>query len=191
MDVLWLPMVEGFVPPSAACMRAEMARVVQGYTLKSEDMLVHCQGELSRAGVVAGCWQLRLGVPGSFPEAEERGSRTGRARQTQGRRACARSRRRLVCSGGGGVSKPSRRRNRSCLSSRTTLTYLARLRVERLGIASAHGIGSKQVRDEAPSLVSEGRKVELQATRLRVESRGFESHWRRMSVWPHRVMSWP
>jgi hypothetical protein len=97
MDVLRLPIVEGFVPPSTACMRAEMARVVQGYTLKGEDMLVHCQGELSRAGVVAGCWLLRLGVSGSFPEAEERGSRTGRARQTQGRRACARSRRRLVC----------------------------------------------------------------------------------------------
>jgi protein-tyrosine phosphatase len=47
-------------------------RVIEEYTLKGKDVLVHCRGGVGRAGVVAACWALKLGICG-WIETEVRG----------------------------------------------------------------------------------------------------------------------
>jgi protein-tyrosine phosphatase len=55
-----------------ARMRAEVDKLIADYTRQGKDILVHCRGGLGRAGLVAACWMLALGVLGPVPRAHTR-----------------------------------------------------------------------------------------------------------------------
>ncbi|GJN92406.1 hypothetical protein Rhopal_005436-T1 [Rhodotorula paludigena] len=62
LEVVRLPMVEGFAPAGAAQLDAHLARIVCEYTLRGKSVLAHCRGGIGRAGLVASCWMLKTGL---------------------------------------------------------------------------------------------------------------------------------
>ncbi|GAA6004008.1 hypothetical protein JCM10207_006511 [Rhodosporidiobolus poonsookiae] len=62
LAVVRLPMVEGFAPDSPEMLDGHLARIVQDYTLKGKSALSHCRGGIGRAGLVASCWMLKMGL---------------------------------------------------------------------------------------------------------------------------------
>ncbi|EIW83254.1 phosphatases II [Coniophora puteana RWD-64-598 SS2] len=64
LDVLRIPLPEGLCPLSPAALDADLARLTAQYTLHGAHVLVHCRGGVGRAGLVACCWMLRLGLCG-------------------------------------------------------------------------------------------------------------------------------
>ncbi|KAJ7078915.1 protein-tyrosine phosphatase-like protein [Mycena belliarum] len=64
ISVLRIPTPEGLAPPSPAALDAHITHVINGYTLRGVPLLVHCRGGVGRAGVVACCWMLKLGLCG-------------------------------------------------------------------------------------------------------------------------------
>ncbi|KAF8197955.1 protein-tyrosine phosphatase-like protein [Pholiota molesta] len=64
IDVLRLPIPEGLAPTSAACLDTYLMDLINRYTLCGVPVLVHCRGGVGRAGVVACCWVIRLGLCG-------------------------------------------------------------------------------------------------------------------------------
>ncbi|GAA5974935.1 hypothetical protein JCM11641_006769 [Rhodosporidiobolus odoratus] len=69
--VIRLPMVEGFAPESPAMLDAHLGRIVQDYTLKGKSVLAHCRGGIGRAGLVASCWMLKMGLVHGGEDGEE------------------------------------------------------------------------------------------------------------------------
>ncbi|CEH14219.1 phosphatases ii [Ceraceosorus bombacis] len=69
MDVVRLPMAEGFAPTCAKTIDAAMTSIVSDYTLKGVHVLVHCRGGVGRAGLIACTWMYKLGLVGSKCEA--------------------------------------------------------------------------------------------------------------------------
>ncbi|GAA6049257.1 hypothetical protein JCM3770_005908 [Rhodotorula araucariae] len=67
MDVVRLPMVEGFAPGSVHELDAHLARIVVEYTLRGKSVLAHCRGGIGRAGLVASCWLLKMGLVAASP----------------------------------------------------------------------------------------------------------------------------
>jgi protein-tyrosine phosphatase len=59
-----LPMPEGLAPISPAYLDAHLNQIMDQYTLQGSSVLVHCRGGVGRAGVVACCWLMKLGVCG-------------------------------------------------------------------------------------------------------------------------------
>lgn len=60
-----LPTPEGLSPTlSPAALNDYMTDVINNYTLSGVTILVHCRGGVGRAGVVACCWILKLGLCG-------------------------------------------------------------------------------------------------------------------------------
>src|SRR5262245_40020674 len=59
-----LPTPEGLPPISASTLDTHLSTIIQKYTLQGKDVLVHCRGGVGRAGVVACCWVLKLGLCG-------------------------------------------------------------------------------------------------------------------------------
>jgi protein-tyrosine phosphatase len=59
-----IPTPEGLAPPSPASLDAHLTHIINSYTLRSVPILVHCRGGVGRAGVVACCWMLKLGLCG-------------------------------------------------------------------------------------------------------------------------------
>lgn len=55
-------MQEGFAPASPAFLDAQLDRVVRLHTLRGESVLAHCRGGIGRAGLVACCWMLKMGL---------------------------------------------------------------------------------------------------------------------------------
>jgi hypothetical protein len=74
-------MPEGLAPISSASLDTYLCEVIERYTLQGKDVLVHCRGGVGRAGVVAACWVLRLGMCG-WIETELRGQ-VGKPAQRQ------------------------------------------------------------------------------------------------------------
>ncbi|KAJ7755692.1 protein-tyrosine phosphatase-like protein [Mycena maculata] len=70
ISVLRIPTPEGLAPPSPPSLDAHLMRVINAYTLRGVPVLVHCRGGVGRAGVVACCWMLKLGLCGWFHENE-------------------------------------------------------------------------------------------------------------------------
>jgi len=66
IDVLRIPMPEGLSPPSLAPFNYHLDTLIQRYTLHSIPVLVHCRGGVGRAGLVACCWMIKVGLCG-FP----------------------------------------------------------------------------------------------------------------------------
>lgn len=64
LDVLRIPIPEGFAPLSAASLDAQLTRLIKSYTMRGIPILVHCRGGVGRAGLVASCWALKLGLCG-------------------------------------------------------------------------------------------------------------------------------
>lgn len=62
LRVIRIPMVEGFAPVSPAALDEQLDRVVRYHTLRGESVLAHCRGGIGRAGLVACCWMLKMGL---------------------------------------------------------------------------------------------------------------------------------
>ncbi|KAH7888379.1 phosphatases II [Phlebopus sp. FC_14] len=64
LDVLRIPLPEGFAPLSPQSLDANLVHIIETYTLHGVPVLVHCRGGVGRAGLVACCWMLKLGLCG-------------------------------------------------------------------------------------------------------------------------------
>ena len=51
-------------PSSIPDFDAQLTKLINTYTLNGISVLVHCRGGIGRAGLVACCWMLRLGLYG-------------------------------------------------------------------------------------------------------------------------------
>jgi len=69
LDVLRLPMPEGLAPLDCAALNNHLTHIVDDYTLKGIHVLVHCRGGVGRAGLIACCWMLKLGMCGPIERA--------------------------------------------------------------------------------------------------------------------------
>ncbi|KAN0062974.1 hypothetical protein ACQY0O_004797 [Thecaphora frezii] len=67
LDVLRLPMAEGFAPTCVVQMDDAITSLIQDYTLQGKSILVHCRGGVGRAGLTACLWMLKLGLVGASP----------------------------------------------------------------------------------------------------------------------------
>jgi hypothetical protein len=59
-----LPTPEGLAPSTPSILDAHLSRVINTYTLRGVPILAHCRGGVGRAGLVACCWLLKLGLVG-------------------------------------------------------------------------------------------------------------------------------
>ncbi|RDB24873.1 hypothetical protein Hypma_008087 [Hypsizygus marmoreus] len=64
IDVLRIPTPEGLAPLAPTFLDAHLTKVINTYTLRGIPVLVHCRGGVGRAGVIACCWLIRLGLCG-------------------------------------------------------------------------------------------------------------------------------
>lgn len=64
LDVLRIPTPEGFAPLTPRLLDAHLAKLIHSYTLRGIPILVHCRGGVGRAGLVACCWALKVGLCG-------------------------------------------------------------------------------------------------------------------------------
>jgi len=62
ISVLRIPAPEGLAPESPESLDRHLTRIINAYTLHGVPILVHCRGGVGRAGVVACCWMLKLGL---------------------------------------------------------------------------------------------------------------------------------
>ncbi|KAI0063697.1 phosphatases II [Artomyces pyxidatus] len=72
LDVLRVPIPEGLSPMSPEAFDAHLTRLIAVYTLAGTPVLVHCRGGVGRAGLVACCWMLKLGLCG-WPAGTQQG----------------------------------------------------------------------------------------------------------------------
>ncbi|KAI4526063.1 phosphatases II [Schizophyllum commune Loenen D] len=68
IDVLRIPTPEGLAPLSPDALDEKLGDVLRDYTLRGAPVLVHCRGGVGRAGVVAACWAIKLGLCGWLDE---------------------------------------------------------------------------------------------------------------------------
>ena len=68
IDVLRIPTPEGLAPLSPEALDEKLSDVLRDYTLRGVPVLVHCRGGVGRAGVVAACWAIKLGLCGWLDE---------------------------------------------------------------------------------------------------------------------------
>jgi protein-tyrosine phosphatase len=59
-----IPTPEGLAPPSLCSLDSHLSHIIDTYTLKGAPVLVHCRGGVGRAGLIACCWMLKLGLCG-------------------------------------------------------------------------------------------------------------------------------
>lgn len=59
-----IPIPEGLAPLSPRSLDTNLTRLIERYTLNGVHVLVHCRGGVGRAGLIACCWMLRLGLCG-------------------------------------------------------------------------------------------------------------------------------
>jgi protein-tyrosine phosphatase len=64
LDVLRIPIAEGFAPLTPLALDTHLSKLIKNYTLKGIPILVHCRGGVGRAGLVACCWSIKLGLCG-------------------------------------------------------------------------------------------------------------------------------
>ncbi|KAG0704686.1 phosphatases II [Suillus ampliporus] len=64
MDILRIPLPEGLAPLSPQSLDESLTKLIEGYTMRGASILVHCRGGLGRAGLVACCWALKIGLCG-------------------------------------------------------------------------------------------------------------------------------
>ena len=71
IDVLRIPTPEGFSPLEPERLDALLEWVIRSYTLRGANILVHCRGGVGRAGLVAACWSIKMGLCGSIPHHDD------------------------------------------------------------------------------------------------------------------------
>ena len=59
-----IPIPEGLAPASLELFDVHLSRLISVYTLAGVPVLAHCRGGVGRAGLVACCWMLKLGLCG-------------------------------------------------------------------------------------------------------------------------------
>jgi protein-tyrosine phosphatase len=59
-----LPIPEGLAPLAPAHLDLHLTSLINQYTLRGIPILVHCRGGVGRAGLIACCWAIRLGLCG-------------------------------------------------------------------------------------------------------------------------------
>ena len=59
-----LPIPEGLAPLAPEHLDVHLISLINQYTLRGVPILVHCRGGVGRAGVIACCWAIRLGLCG-------------------------------------------------------------------------------------------------------------------------------
>jgi protein-tyrosine phosphatase len=59
-----IPLPEGLAPLSPQSLDESLTKLIEGYTLRGASILIHCRGGLGRAGLVACCWALKVGLCG-------------------------------------------------------------------------------------------------------------------------------
>ncbi|KAM6502372.1 Protein-tyrosine phosphatase-like protein [Amanita muscaria] len=64
LDISRMPTPEGLAPLDPASLDAVLMDTIKNYTLRSIPVLVHCRGGVGRAGVIACCWLIKLGLCG-------------------------------------------------------------------------------------------------------------------------------
>jgi protein-tyrosine phosphatase len=64
MDILRIPLPEGLAPLSPQSLDESLTKLIDSYTMRGISILVHCRGGLGRAGLVACCWALKIGLCG-------------------------------------------------------------------------------------------------------------------------------
>ncbi|TBU22851.1 phosphatases II [Dichomitus squalens] len=64
IDVLRIPIPEGLAPMAPSDLDSHLSKLIESYTLRGRAILVHCRGGVGRAGVIACCWMLKLGLCG-------------------------------------------------------------------------------------------------------------------------------
>ncbi|WFD31049.1 hypothetical protein MSPP1_002079 [Malassezia sp. CBS 17886] len=62
LDLIRLPIAEGFAPTDLVRFDVVMTNLIQNYTLRGASILVHCRGGVGRAGLVACGWILKMGL---------------------------------------------------------------------------------------------------------------------------------
>lgn len=73
LDVLRLPMPEGLAPLDTAAVDDHLERIIETYTMKGINVLVHCRGGVGRAGLIACCWMLKMGLCGTLAQLDDEG----------------------------------------------------------------------------------------------------------------------
>jgi protein tyrosine phosphatase len=68
----------------AASFDIHMTRLINVYTLKGVNVLCHCRGGVGRAGLVACCWMLKMGLCGWLEGEPEPSSPRGTTPSTDG-----------------------------------------------------------------------------------------------------------
>lgn len=66
-----LPIPEGLAPLTAAHLDSHLTDLINRYTLQGVPILVHCRGGVGRAGVIACCWIMKLGLCGWIDEVQK------------------------------------------------------------------------------------------------------------------------
>lgn len=66
-----LPTPEGFAPLDVAVLNGHLNALIQRYTLRGISVLVHCRGGVGRAGLIACCWMLKMGLCGWIRKIEQ------------------------------------------------------------------------------------------------------------------------
>ncbi|KAI0644650.1 hypothetical protein C8Q79DRAFT_913092 [Trametes meyenii] len=64
IDILRIPIPEGLPPNDPAELDSHLSKLIDAYTLHGRGILVHCRGGVGRAGIIACCWTLKLGLCG-------------------------------------------------------------------------------------------------------------------------------
>lgn len=59
-----LPTPEGLAPLTPAALDTHLTDLINTFTLRGVPVLIHCRGGVGRAGVVACCWIIKLGLCG-------------------------------------------------------------------------------------------------------------------------------
>lgn len=65
-----IPIPEGLAPASIEIFDTHLTRLISVYTLAGVPVLAHCRGGVGRAGLVACCWMLKLGLCGWVPTSD-------------------------------------------------------------------------------------------------------------------------
>ncbi|KAK4683575.1 hypothetical protein P7C73_g6668, partial [Tremellales sp. Uapishka_1] len=67
LDIIRLPMPDGFTPHSVNLFDAQVTLLVTKYSLQGINTLVHCRGGIGRAGLTACAWAIKMGFVQPHP----------------------------------------------------------------------------------------------------------------------------
>ena len=62
IDVVRIPVAEGFAPTCHVTIDRAITSIVMDYSLRGISVLVHCRGGVGRAGLIACTWMLKMGI---------------------------------------------------------------------------------------------------------------------------------